>query len=207
MNAQQSLAFAIIGLTMVMFAWGRVRYDLVALLALLASVAVGIVPADRAFSGFADDVVVIVASALVVSAAVARSGVVEVLFRGVLPFLTTINRQVVVLVSSVTLVSALVKNIGALATFMPVAFQLERRTGTPVSKLLMPMSFGSLLGGLMTLIGTSPNIHRLQNPRAAYGAAIRHVRLLPRGCLHRSRGRAAPGFCPGCSRHGRAAWD
>jgi di/tricarboxylate transporter len=158
MNTQQSLAFAIIGLTMVMFAWGRVRYDLVALLALLASVAVGIVPADRAFSGFADDVLVIVASALVVSAAVARSGVVEVLFRGVLPFLTTINRQVVVLVSSVTLVSALVKNIGALATFMPVAFQLERRTGTPVSKLLMPMSFGSLLGGLMTLIGTSPNI-------------------------------------------------
>jgi len=158
MNAQQSLAFAIIGLTMVMFAWGRVRYDLVALLALLASVAVGIVPADRAFSGFADDVVVIVASALVVSAAVARSGVVEVLFRGVLPFLTTINRQVVVLVSSVTLLSALVKNIGALATFMPVAFQLERKTGTPVSKLLMPMSFGSLLGGLMTLIGTSPNI-------------------------------------------------
>src|SRR4026208_2027862 len=116
MNAQQSLAFAIIGLTMVMFAWARVRYDLVALLALLASVAVGIVPADRAFSGFADAVAVMVASALVVSARVARWGVVEILFRGVLPFLTTINRQVVVLVSAVTLVSALVKNIGALAT-------------------------------------------------------------------------------------------
>jgi len=158
MSPQISLAFAIIVLTMVMFAWGRVRYDLVALLALLASVAAGIVPPERAFAGFADDVVVIVASALVISAAVARSGIVELLFRHVMPLLTSVGRQVVVLVASVSVLSAFVKNIGALAIFMPVAFQLERKSGTPVSKLLMPMSFGSLLGGLMTLIGTSPNI-------------------------------------------------
>jgi di/tricarboxylate transporter len=125
--------------------------------------------------------VVIVASALVVSAAVARSGVVEVLFRGVLPYLTTVERQVAVLVSSVTVVSALVKNIGALATFMPVAFQIERRTGTPVSKLLMPMSFGSLLGGLMTLIGTSPNIIVSKVREQLTGAPFAMFDFLPVG--------------------------
>ncbi len=158
MTAQQSIAFAIIAMTMAMFVWGRVRFDLVALLALLASVATGIVPPEQAFQGFSDDVVVIVASALVVSAAIARSGVVETLFRRVTPYLRTIQLQIVTLIGAVTLLSSLVKNIGALAIFLPAAFQLERRSGTPVSKLLMPMSFGSLLGGLMTLIGTSPNI-------------------------------------------------
>ena len=68
------------------------------------------------------------------------------------------QRQILVLVGVVTLLSAFVKNVGALAIMMPIAFQLARRTGTSPSSLLMPMAFGSLLGGLMTLIGTSPNI-------------------------------------------------
>jgi len=99
-----------------------------------------------------------VASALVVSAAVARSGVVERVVRMLGPYLTTITRQIVALVGSVTLLSGFVKNIGALAMLMPIAFQLARRTGTSPSSLLMPMSFGALLGGIVTLVGTSPNI-------------------------------------------------
>ena len=93
-----------------------------------------------------------------VSAAVARSGVIERAARWLGPYLTTINRQIVALVGSVTLLSAFVKNIGALAMLMPIAFQLARRTGTSPSSLLMPMSFGALLGGIVTLVGTSPNI-------------------------------------------------
>ena len=77
MTIDQSLSFAIIIGMMGLFAWGQLRYDLVALLALLAALAVGIVPADKAFDGFSDDIVIIVGSALVVSAAVARSGVIE----------------------------------------------------------------------------------------------------------------------------------
>jgi di/tricarboxylate transporter len=99
-----------------------------------------------------------VASALVVSAAVARSGVVERVVRMLGPYLTTVTRQIVALVGSVTLLSGFVKNIGALAMLMPIAFQLARRTGTSPSSLLMPMSFGALLGGIVTLVGTSPNI-------------------------------------------------
>ena len=158
MTLDQTLSFAVIVGMMALFAWGKLRYDLVALLALLAALAAGIVPANKAFSGFSDDIVVIVGSALVVSAAVARSGVIERAVRWLGPYLTNINRQIAALVGSVTLLSAFVKNIGALAMLMPIAFQLARRTGTSPSSLLMPMSFGALLGGTMTLVGTSPNI-------------------------------------------------
>jgi len=154
----QALAFAIVIGMMGLFAWGRLRYDLVALLALLAAVAVGIVPPDQAFSGFGNDILVIVATALLVSAAVSRSGIVDAVLRRVSPHLRSPTTQVLGLVTTVTLLSAFVKNIGALAMLIPVALQLARRTGTSPSYLLMPMAFGSLLGGMMTLIGTSPNI-------------------------------------------------
>ena len=158
MTLAQGLAFSIIGLMMALFAWGRWRYDLVAAIALLTAVIAGIVPPDQAFKGFSDDIVIIVGSALVVSAAVARSGVIERVARRLGPYLTTINRQIVALVGSVTALSAFVKNVGALAMLMPVAFQLARRSGTSPSSLLMPMSFGALLGGIVTLVGTSPNV-------------------------------------------------
>jgi Citrate transporter len=89
MNLQQAFAFAVLFGMMVMFAWGKLRYDLVAVLGLLIAVLVGIVPYDKAFTGFSDDVVIIVASALLVSAAVARSGVIERAIRPVAPYLTS----------------------------------------------------------------------------------------------------------------------
>ncbi|MDO9710694.1 SLC13 family permease [Paracraurococcus lichenis] len=158
MTLDQGFAFAILAATLGLFAWGRLPYDVVAMLALLAGLLTGIVPAKEAFAGFGDDIVVIVAGALVVSSAVARSGAVESAMRPLLPRLTTVARQVPVLAGAVMFASVFTKNIGALALFMPVALQLARRTGTPPSALLMPMSFASLLGGLVTLIGTSPNI-------------------------------------------------
>jgi di/tricarboxylate transporter len=154
----QGLAFGIIVVMMALFAWGRWRYDLVAAIALLASVAVGIVRPQDAFKGFSDDIVIIVGSALVVSAAVARSGVVERMVRLAGPYLQTTTQQIIALVGSVTLLSGFVKNVGALAMLMPIAFQIARRTDTSPSSLLMPMSFGALLGGIVTLVGTSPNI-------------------------------------------------
>jgi len=158
MTLDQALAFAIILGMMALFIWGRLRYDLVALLSLLAAIAAGIVPPEKAFSGFSDDIVIIVASALLVSAAVGRSGVIERVVRKLGPYLTGVYRQVAALVGSVTVLAAFVKNIGALAMLMPIAFQFARRTGTSPASLLMPMSFGALLGGIVTLIGTSPNI-------------------------------------------------
>jgi di/tricarboxylate transporter len=158
MTLPQIFSFGIIAATMALFVWGRLRYDLVALLSLLAAIATGIVPADKAYSGFSDDIVIIVACALLVSAAVGRSGVIEDALVRIGPYLKTTTVQVAVLVGTVTALSAFVKNIGALAMLMPVAFLLARRTATSPSVFLMPMAFGSLLGGTVTLVGTSPNI-------------------------------------------------
>src|SRR3990170_6422243 len=142
MTFQQAIAFAIVAGMMVMFFWGKLRYDLVAVLTLLVAIAAGIVPYDKAFSGFSDDIVIIVASALIVSAAVARSGMIEAALRPIGPWLATPTIQVFVLTAVVAALSGFVKNIGALAMMMPVAFQLARRTGTPASAMLMPMAFG-----------------------------------------------------------------
>jgi di/tricarboxylate transporter len=154
----QAIVFAILAGMVALFAWDRLRYDLVALLGLLAAMAAGIVPADRAFAGFGDQVVVIVASVLVLSAAVGRSGVIGRAIRRLEPRLRTTGARVAALTTGVTVLSALMKNIGALAIFLPIAVQVGRRGGTPPSALLMPMAFGSLVGGLVTLVGTSPNI-------------------------------------------------
>ncbi len=158
MTTPQILAFGIILLMMVAFVWGRWRYDLVAAGALLLAVAVGVVAPGAAFSGLSDDIVVIVGSALIVSAAVARSGIMEVAVRRFAPNVSTPRAQLILLVLVVTILSAFIKNIGALAIMIPIAFQMARSSGVSPSLFLMPMSFGSLLGGLMTQIGTSPNI-------------------------------------------------
>jgi di/tricarboxylate transporter len=158
MTMQQILAFAVIGGTMALFVWGRLRYDVVAGVALLVAVLIGVVPAERAFSGFSDDIVVIVAGALVVSAAVARSGIIELALQPIAPHITSVRAQIVLLVGAVALLSAFVKNIGALAMMIPIALQMAKRSNRSASIYLMPMAFGSLLGGTMTLIGTSPNI-------------------------------------------------
>ena len=158
MTLPQATSFAIILCTVGLFVWGRIPYDLVALMALFAGVATGIVPVKHAFDGFGDDIIVIIATALIISVAIARSGVIETLMRPLLPRLTTERTQVIVLAGAVAFLSMFCKNVGALAIFMPVAMQLSRRTGTSPASLLMPMSFASLLGGLVTLIGTSPNI-------------------------------------------------
>ena len=158
MTLQQALAFGVIGVMMIGFIWGRWRYDVVAVCALLGALALGLVPPDRAFSGFSDDIVIIVGSALVVSAAGSRSGIMETAVRRFAPRITTPRAQLILLVTVVTVLSAFVKNIGALAIMMPIAFQMARKSGVSPSMFLMPMSFGALLGGLMTQIGTSPNI-------------------------------------------------
>lgn len=158
MSYEQIAIFAILAGMLVLFAWDRLRYDMVAIVALLAAVAAGVVAPKDAFRGFSDDIVIIVGSALVVSAAIGRSGITESLIRPLVPYMRTTEIQIVVLSTAVAILSAFMKNIGALAIFIPIAFQIARRTETPVSRLLMPMSFAALLGGMMTLIGTSPNI-------------------------------------------------
>ncbi|WP_029009900.1 SLC13 family permease [Azospirillum halopraeferens] len=183
MTTEQVLAFAIIGAVIALLVWDRLRYDVVGLLALVTAMAVGLVPEEQAFRGFSDEIVIIVGAALVVSAGVARSGVVEVAMKPLSARMRTPAIQVMVLAGAVTVLSAVVKNVGALAMLMPVAVQIAARTGTPVSHLLMPMAFGSLLGGLMTLVGTSPNIIVSRMRQDILGEPFRMFDFTPVGAV------------------------
>jgi len=158
MNRAQILTIVILVVMVALFLWEKWRFDIVALMALMAAVAAGIVPAHKAFSGFANPVLPLIAAALIVSAAIGQSGAIEILVRRLAPLMKSRDLQVGVLVGCVVLLSAFVKNIGALAIFIPAAVQVARRNNRSPSEFLMPLSFASLLGGSMTLVGTSPNI-------------------------------------------------
>jgi di/tricarboxylate transporter len=158
MTADQMIAFAIVVVMMGLFIWNRLRFDIVAALGLVAAVMTGVVTPDDAFVGFGDQIVIIVASALILSAGVSKSSIIERLVRKLEPAMKTTGLQVLVLSGTVMVLSAFMKNVAALAIFLPIALQVAQRANTPPSKLLMPMAFGSLVGGLVTLIGTSPNI-------------------------------------------------
>ena len=158
MSIQQWIIFGTILLSLVLFVAGRWRYDLVALLALLSVTLTGLVPAQSAFSGFGNPAVITVAAVLVISRALQNSGAIDLLGERLLRIQGGVRVQLAALTGMVTVLSAFMNNIGALALLMPVAIQVGRKRGIPVSALLMPLAFASLLGGLTTLIGTPPNI-------------------------------------------------
>ena len=140
------------------FVTGKLRYDVVALLTLLLAALFGVVPMESAFSGFGHPAVVTVAAVLVISRAFFQSGLVDALASLVLRAGKRPTMQVLALTLSVAVLSSFMNNVGALALMLPVGLQLSRTHGMAPSKLLMPLSFGSLLGGLTTLIGTPPNV-------------------------------------------------
>ena len=181
MTMAQVFSLCILGGLLVLFMWDRLRFDIVALLALLAAVLCGIVPADKAFGGFSNPLLPLIASALVVSNAVGKSGLIEQVVRLMRPLLQRRRFQVGTLTAAVAFLSAVIKNIGALAIFLPVAMQVARRNKRAVGEFLMPMSFGSLAGGMMTLIGTSPNIIASSLRQELLGKPYRMFDFLPVG--------------------------
>lgn len=181
MTLSQGLSFGLLGLMLVLFVSDRLRYDLVALLVLLLAIATGILPIAKAFEGFSNPLLPLIASALVLSTAVRNSGVVETGLRYMRPLLQSRHGQVAALVACVAVLSAIMKNVGALAIFLPIAMQLARRAKRPVSELLMPMSFASLVGGMMTLIGTSPNLIISSIRQQLLGAPYQMFDFLPVG--------------------------
>jgi di/tricarboxylate transporter len=158
MTFHQAEAFLIVGSMLGLFVWGGLRYDVVALLALATGLLTGVVPADKAFLGFANPVIIIIASVLVLSRTIAISGVVEVAIRPLLFRLHSTSAQIGALTACVAGLSAFMKNVGALGIFIPIAIQTAERGERSPSAYLMPLAFGSLIGGTITQIGTSPNL-------------------------------------------------
>ncbi|PXX93477.1 SLC13 family permease [Marinobacter vulgaris] len=158
MSTDQVVVFTVLAATLGLFAWNRLRFDVVAMLALLAIAIAGLVPTKDLFAGFGHPAVVTVAAVLVLSQGLVNGGVVDNIAQllGKVGHRPTL--QILTLTGVVALCSGFINNVGALALLMPVAVWMSRESGRSPSLLLMPLAFGSLLGGTMTLIGTPPNI-------------------------------------------------
>lgn len=154
---------------LVLFVYDRWRYDFVAMGALFAAYIVGLIPRNEVFSGFGNAAVITVAAVLVISHALWRSGVVDSMASSVKQVGDRVWLQMIVLTGLTTFVSAFISNTGAMAIMIPVALQLSRNGAGHASLMLMPMAFGSLLGGTITMIGTPPNII-ISDIRAAHDA-------------------------------------
>jgi di/tricarboxylate transporter len=154
----QGALIVIFAAALALFISERVRYDLVALAALLAAVLAGLVEPGAAFMGFANDAVVTVAAVLIMSQALARSGAVDTITAPLLRVATHPLALLTGLCVTGAVLSSFMNNIGALALLMPIAIAGARKGGYSAGLLLMPLSFATLLGGTMTLIGTPPNL-------------------------------------------------
>ena len=158
MNADQGIIVAVLAAAMAMFLWGRWRHDMVAMAALLACVITGLVPGSAAFGGFGHPAVITVAGVLILGHGLQATGAVDALAQRVLPTSAGPTASILVLVGLAAALSGFMNNVGALALLMPIAIQLAARQGLPPGKVLMPLAFGSILGGMTTLIGTPPNL-------------------------------------------------
>lgn len=154
----QLIVFITLLLVIFLFAWGRIRHDFVALIALFSLVIFGIVDPDLAFKGFGHPAVITVAAVLIIGKALEHSGLIDLLGKWVMKMGKSLLVQIITLSLLVAVASAFMNNVGALAIMMPVAIHLARKSGHPPSYILMPIAFASLLGGMITLIGTPPNI-------------------------------------------------
>ncbi len=158
MTPDQIIVLGVLGATVAMFLWGRWRYDMVAVGALLACVFAGLVPTEAAFAGFGHPAVITVACVLVLSQGLQNTGAVDVLARYAVPAKAGPTLTIGALTALAAVLSGFMNNVGALALLMPVAIQVARRLGVPPGKALMPLAFGSILGGMTTLVGTPPNL-------------------------------------------------
>ncbi len=152
------IVFGVLILALLLFAWGRIRHDFVALISLSVLLIFGIVEPEIAFLGFGHPAVITVAAVLVIGKALEFSGVVDLLGKWVMRLGSSLLLQIFALSMLVAVASAFMNNVGALAIMMPIAIHLARKSGNPPSLILMPIAFASLLGGMTTLIGTPPNI-------------------------------------------------
>ena len=158
MTTPQVLIFTVIAAMLLLFLWGRLRHDVVALAALMACVIAGLVPAADAFQGFAHPAVITVACVLILSRGLQDTGAVDWLARRVMPREAGRLTSMAALLGIGAALSGFMNNVGAMALLMPIAIQVSHRLDLTPGQVLMPLAFGTILGGMTTLIGTPPNL-------------------------------------------------
>lgn len=158
MTTDQIILFCLFGGVFAMLLWGRFRYDIVAFSALLLGVILGVVPKEDAFSGFGHPATLVVALVLVVSAGLVRSGAVLLITRTLIDSNRKVGSHIAIMGGVGAVLSAFMNNVAALALLMPVDIATARKAGRLPAATLMPLSYCTILGGMITLIGTPPNI-------------------------------------------------
>ena len=158
MTLDQTILFSLFTVVFALLVWGRYRYDLVAFAALMVGVVLGVVPTKDAFSGFGHPATLVVALVLIVSAGLVRSGAVFLITRTLVDASRGLGSHIALMGGIGAVLSAFMNNVAALALLMPVDIQTARKAGRAPGLSLMPLSFATILGGMVTLIGTPPNI-------------------------------------------------
>jgi di/tricarboxylate transporter len=181
MSTDQTVLFGLLFFVFVFLIWGRWRYDLVAFVALLIALLTGIVPKDQAFSGFGHPATVIIALVLIISRGLSNSGAIELVARYVVDASRKLATHITIMAGLAAALSALMNNVAALALLMPVDIQAAKKSGRSPSLSLMPLSFASILGGMITLIGTPPNIVIAEFRGEALGESYRMFDFAPVG--------------------------
>jgi di/tricarboxylate transporter len=158
MNSDQLIIFGLLGVVFGLLIWGRIRYDLVAFSALIVAIIFGVVPEQNAFDGFSHPATVIIALVLVVSRGLSNSGAVELIAKYVVDAGRSLFMHISIMSAVAAALSAIMNNVAALALLMPIDLQAASKAKRSPGLTLMPLSFASILGGMITLIGTPPNI-------------------------------------------------
>lgn len=179
----QAVLFALFGLVFGFLIWGRLRYDFVAFSALMAAIVLGVVPAHEAFSGFGHPAVILIALVLVVSRGLMNSGAIELVAARLLSTERGLCAHIGMMSVASSALSAVINNVAALALLMPLDLEAAKKANRAVSKSLMPLSFASILGGMITLIGTPPNIVVAQYREDAMGDAFSMFDFTPVGLV------------------------
>jgi di/tricarboxylate transporter len=180
---EQIFLFTLLALLFGMLVWGRIRYDLVAFLALVLAVVGGVVPAERAFEGFGHEAVIIIALVLIVSRALLNAGAVEVVARLVVSAGRPLSTHIGIMSVAGAAMSAIINNVAALVMLMSLDIEAAEKAKRPVSQSLMPLSFATILGGMITLIGTPPNIVVAQFRERALGEPFSMFDFSPVGLV------------------------
>lgn len=181
MTTDQITLFSILVFVFVFLIWGRWRYDLVAFVALLVALLTGVVPKELAFSGFGHPATVIIALVLIVSRGLSNSGAIELVARYVIDASRKLSTHIGIMASLAAVLSAVMNNVAALALLMPVDIQAAKKAKRSPSLSLMPLSFASIVGGMITLIGTPPNIVIAEFRNDALGAPYQMFDFAPVG--------------------------
>ena len=181
MTQDQIILFALFGTVFGFLLWGRFRYDLVAFSALLSGVVLGVVPYEDAFSGFGHPATIVVALVLVVSAGLVRSGAVLLITRTLVDASRSLGAHIAIMGGIGGVLSAFMNNVAALALLMPVDIATARKAGRSPGLTLMPLSFATILGGMVTLIGTPPNIIIASIRQDAFGEPFAMFDFAPVG--------------------------